>query len=347
MLGFALVRTLCVVTVLSLLALDVRAADVARPAGAGSGETVAKVKLVGGTGVRIAAGTTSFAPRPTMPLVASDKIVVPAGEFVVVHLVRNNHLVRLDDDVTLRVADIVLLRAPAATESLSAQLERLVSRDEQRSAERIAGTYAGQAAGDAAPPQRTSKPAAGAPHRAMRKQEMGNIDGLIDDNTSGGGLRSGGGGSGTGSGSGAGSGRIGGGGVGSAPPPAAAKPPPPPPAPAPAPPPPTPAPPAAAAAPAPSTGASAPGAPPPPQNTGGTGITFAHDELRACIKAELKRLGVKLPSLTLRLRVEAGKVKKVGMQGGLTTPACAKTLLVGHDYFGPDQTWQDLVLTLE
>lgn len=91
-----------------------------------------------------------------MALFRSDTIVVPANEFVVVHLTGNNHLARLDDDVTLKVGDIVLLSAKRNPESIAAQLDRMVTRDEQRSAERIAGTYAGRAAGDAPPPEASS-----------------------------------------------------------------------------------------------------------------------------------------------------------------------------------------------
>lgn len=128
--------------------------DVPRPAGTGTGELLAKVHLVGGTGTRIKPGAgNAFAPRPTMPILRTDTLVVPAGEFLIVHLVKNNHLVRVDDDVILKVTDIVLLNAPRTNESLAAQLDRMVSIDEKRTAERIAGTYATRSAGEAAPPE--------------------------------------------------------------------------------------------------------------------------------------------------------------------------------------------------
>ncbi len=136
------------------VATGVARADAPRPANTGTGEALAKVHLVGGAGVRIKAAVgTPFLPRPTMGLLRTDTVVVPASEFVIVHLTANNHLVRIDDDVSLRVSDIVLLHAPRTSESLSTQLDRMVSSDEKRVAERIAGTYAGRSAGDAAPPE--------------------------------------------------------------------------------------------------------------------------------------------------------------------------------------------------
>jgi hypothetical protein len=228
-------------------------------------EPVAKVHLVGGKGVQVRpTWGAAFSPRVTQPLYRNDQIVVPANEFVVVLITGNNHLVRIDDDVTLRVRDIVLLNAPRTNESLAAQLDRMVTREERRSVERIAGTYAGLAAADAAPPQLDqAAPSGGLGGLGVRGSGqggggVGTTRGLGSIGTSGSG-----GGSGYGSGSSSAKGtaparRS------AAPPPTGAAPPPPPPAPPPtgaAPPPPPPAR-AAAAAPPPAPAASA--APPPP-----------------------------------------------------------------------------------
>jgi hypothetical protein len=113
---------------------------------------VARVHLLGGTGSRVRAGSVEFAAQAGLPLIPSDEISTSPGEFLVLALT-NGYLVRIDEDLSLRVRDIVLLGAPPAPESFAAQLDRLVTREERARAERIAGSQARRSAADAVPAQ--------------------------------------------------------------------------------------------------------------------------------------------------------------------------------------------------
>jgi len=301
------------------------AADAPRPPGTGSGETLARVHLVGGAGVRVRGEAGApFAPRATMPLFARDTLVVPAGEFVIVHLVRNNHLVRVDDDVTLKVTDIVLLSAPRTQESLAAQLERMVSVDEKRAAERIAGTYAGRAAGDAPPPE-SSGGVGGLGLRGTGSGGGGSGNGIGIGSI--GTLGHGSGGTGSGYGSGARSTAK------SAPKPA----------------PPKPATPAAVSARAKLDATATEEAKPEAAQPAATkpAPLPAADALKQCLDGELRRLGLRLDRVVVRLRVEGGRIRRLALGGGLATPPCARTLLLDQPYAAPDQTWQSVDLVVK
>lgn len=129
-----------------------------RPAAAGSGDARAFVQLVKGPArIRTAAGFT-FDAKPGVPLLIGDEIESPAGGLVVLRLA-NDYLVRVDAGVALRIKDIVLLDAPHAGEGLAAQLDRLLTKDEQRQGERIAGWHARLTAAETVPPQAAAKEA--------------------------------------------------------------------------------------------------------------------------------------------------------------------------------------------
>lgn len=141
--------SLCLSLCLGLFA-DVAAAEVTRPPGAGTGAVVGKVHLLGGTGSRIRAGGKSFSASVGLPLLASDEMVVPIGEFLLVAL-SNGHLVRIDEDLTMKVSEIVLLGVPPTKESLVAQLDRLLTKKERAQSERISGVQARRRGGDEMP----------------------------------------------------------------------------------------------------------------------------------------------------------------------------------------------------
>ena len=155
-----LVQALVVVAVLLGLLGGARA-DAVRPAAAGTGEAVAWVHLRGGQHVTFRAAGKQFPAQVGTPLVRTDVLEVPAGEFVVVKL-RNGYVVKIDEDTTLAVSGIVSLEAPPTTESLAAQLDRVLTREERGRAERIAATQARLAGADSVAPQS----AAAAPMRA-------------------------------------------------------------------------------------------------------------------------------------------------------------------------------------
>jgi hypothetical protein len=128
-----------------------------RPPAAGSGPVVARVHLCGGTGSLVRAGQTEFPAAPGLPLLRTDELRVPPSEFLVVAL-DNGYLVRIDEDLTLRVSDIVLLGAPRTRQSLAEQLDRLVTREERAQAERLAGTQARRSAAESMPAQPQAPP---------------------------------------------------------------------------------------------------------------------------------------------------------------------------------------------
>ena len=174
-------------------------AEPARPAAAGSGELVDWVHLLSGQHATFRAAGKQFPLQVGTPLLRSDTIEVPAGEFVVVKL-HNGYVVKIDEDTTLAVSQIVSLDAPPTKESLAAQLDRVLTKEERGRSERIAGGQARLAGADSVAPQ------SGSPG-------LGGL-GLRGTGTGGGGLGSIGSGLGKGSGlgSGYGSGHLGGGG---------------------------------------------------------------------------------------------------------------------------------------
>lgn len=133
-------------------------ADAPRPAAAGTGEVVAWVHLRGGEHLTFRAAGKQFPVQVGTPLLRSDTLEVPAGEFVVVKL-RNGYVVKIDEDTTLSVAKIVSLDAPPTKESLTAQLDRVLTKEERGRAERIAGTQARLAGAESVAPQSSSAPA--------------------------------------------------------------------------------------------------------------------------------------------------------------------------------------------
>lgn len=153
-----LIRAAMVTVVLLGLALPARA-EVPRPAAAGTGEAVAWVHLRGGANVSFRAAGKQFPAQVGTALLRSDVLEVPAGEFVVVKL-RNGYVVKIDEDTTLAVSGIVSLDAPPTSESLAAQLDRVLTREERGRAERIAATQARLAGADSVAPQSAAAPAA-------------------------------------------------------------------------------------------------------------------------------------------------------------------------------------------
>ncbi len=84
-----------------------------------------------------------FAARSGMWLTADDTIKVPSGGLAVVWLKKSNYLVRIADEVEMRIDDIFLLNAPPTERSMAEQIADLLTPDEQKNAERIVGWRAG------------------------------------------------------------------------------------------------------------------------------------------------------------------------------------------------------------
>jgi len=117
------------------------------------------VQIVSGPAKIRAASGFVFDARPSLPLLIADEIEAPDKGFVVLRLT-NGYLVRVDAGVALRVKDIVLLSAPRAGQGLAAQLDRLLSKEEQQQGERIAGWHARLTGAETVPAQQEQKEAA-------------------------------------------------------------------------------------------------------------------------------------------------------------------------------------------
>jgi hypothetical protein len=131
--------------------------DSGRPPGVPAGPVVARVHLRSGISSRIRVDSVEFPAETGTALTPNDEISTPPGEFLILSLT-NGYLVRIDEDLSLRVRDIVLLGAPPARESFAAQLDRLVTREERAQTERIAGSQARRSAADAVPAQSPAPP---------------------------------------------------------------------------------------------------------------------------------------------------------------------------------------------
>jgi hypothetical protein len=129
---------------------------------------VAHVYLVDGAARIIASNGFSFRAAPGIPLLRTDEVEAPVGGFVVLKL-KNNYLTRIDEEVVLKASDIVMLNAAVTTESFEHQLERLLSKKEREKGERIAGWHARLHAAQTIPPQAAAKKVE---RKAMREVEV-------------------------------------------------------------------------------------------------------------------------------------------------------------------------------
>ncbi len=147
-------------------------------------EEVAAVMLIQGT-VTIHDGDGSYPADLGTGLRRSDTVVTGEESAVVLHL-HNNHLVRLDEDLELEVADIVLLDAPDIPLDVDSALSSLLypgERDEMRGADeasRVAGWQSRLSAGhsvgtseeSARAMTRGAPPAAPDPEPANERQKL-------------------------------------------------------------------------------------------------------------------------------------------------------------------------------
>lgn len=116
-----------------------------RPDGAVK-QPLAQIVMGEGTVSVTPSGAKGFDARVGMQLGATDTVTVGVGAWVALQLLDNGHVVRLDDDLSLRVGELALLKAPKQSQTLEQQLNRLVTRQEQDSAARLIGWNASQTA---------------------------------------------------------------------------------------------------------------------------------------------------------------------------------------------------------
>jgi hypothetical protein len=225
--------------------------------------------------------------------------MVPVEGFLLVAL-SNGYLARIEEDVTLHVDEIVLLGVPPTHESLTAQLDRLLTKKERIQFERISGVQARRQAAEEMPVETTQTR-----RQPPRPQPSKNVKG--------------------------------GGAPGAEQPSPAPAPPPPEPPPPPPPPLPLPAPDVSpplgeplAAAPPPDK-SDVTGATPTPMPA-----LPMLDATRKCLQGALLPA---ISRVTVEVKLHAGHIVRIRLRGGLVSPACMPRLLLHHPMQGPEETW--------
>ncbi len=114
---------------------------------------LAQITLGSGT-VRIVTGKTTFPAKVGYVLGAGDTLELEPNAWVTLALATNDQVVRLDDELTLKVEGLAMLKATKQTRSYKEQLDALVTPKEQEGALRIAGWHASPMAANV--PQRAA-----------------------------------------------------------------------------------------------------------------------------------------------------------------------------------------------
>lgn len=128
-------------------------------------EDVAAVLTVEGT-VEVTRASGVVAAVPDLSLDRAD-VIKTGSDGAVILLLSNNRLVRVDEELSLPIANIVLLGSPASTVPIKVQLEELLYPGERASmrgvedAERLAGFQSRISAATAVPAQSQAKASSG------------------------------------------------------------------------------------------------------------------------------------------------------------------------------------------
>lgn len=117
-------------------------------------DEVAAVMLATGA-TQVDSGGSRVPATVGLPLERSDTLVTGSDGTIIVHL-RNDHLVRIDADLELKVSDLVMIDAPKSTVEPRVQLETLLYADEAKALaplvstarERVAGWHSRLTAAD-------------------------------------------------------------------------------------------------------------------------------------------------------------------------------------------------------
>jgi predicted transcriptional regulator len=131
---------------------------------------LAQVVLHAGAVTITPAATKGFEVKRGMQLGGSDTVTVGVGAWVVLNLLGNGQVVRLDDDLQLRVDQLAALKAQKQKASLEDQLNRLVTVKEQDAATRLIGWNAGQSGANV--PQTVKTTGGGGPEKKPRDESL-------------------------------------------------------------------------------------------------------------------------------------------------------------------------------
>lgn len=119
--------------------------------------------------------TKAFKVLVGTPLQASDRVKVAPGAWVVLAILSNEQVVRLDDDLELKVGELALMGAPKAQRTIAEQLETLATVSERSAAERLIGWHASQAGASAPSVESTRR------SRDEPKKAKASVDGKKSD----------------------------------------------------------------------------------------------------------------------------------------------------------------------
>ncbi|MBW1871197.1 MAG: hypothetical protein JRJ19_03980, partial [Deltaproteobacteria bacterium] len=125
---------------------------VTRPSAAGTGQAKAFIHLVDGKAQVKSANGFSFEAKPGLVLLKTDEVRAADDGFVVLRL-PNGYLVRIDAEVSLLIADIIVLEADKTDSDFGQQLGKLLTKKEKQKGERIAGWHARLTGAQTIPPQ--------------------------------------------------------------------------------------------------------------------------------------------------------------------------------------------------
>jgi hypothetical protein len=165
-----------------LLTLAAAPEVAARPDGVTSGALV-QVVLGQGT-VTIRSATLQFPAKRGMQLVGSDTVVVAPNGWVVLSVLGNGHVVRLDDDLELRVDQLAVLKAAKQTRDLEAQLNALLTASERESAQRLIGWNASPTAANVPTGVKTEDESGGGGSDQQKKNQVKSEEGFLKRNDS-------------------------------------------------------------------------------------------------------------------------------------------------------------------
>lgn len=133
---------------------------------------LAQVTLGSGA-VTISTGKTSFPAMVGFALGAGDTLVLGRDAWVTLALATNDQVVRLDDELTLKVEALAMLKAAKQTRSYKEQLDALVTPQEREGSLRLAGWHASPMAanvpqaGDGKAPDKKSE----GPRKVVAREE--------------------------------------------------------------------------------------------------------------------------------------------------------------------------------
>ena len=113
----------------------------ARPEQANQGQTKAVLVMHAGEVSIQSANGHRFSAQPALPLLSNDQIATKNNSFAIVHL-HNNHVVRLDEDLRLQVANLAMFHAKKTSLAVAQQLTSLLKPEERNQPERIVGWHA-------------------------------------------------------------------------------------------------------------------------------------------------------------------------------------------------------------